>query len=80
MLIILCYCSLIPNEKTPTLLRINATQRNTFYRGPRAVLTSRISQTILDKTVGTLCHNILESPFPGLHETPAPPSKVAQRE
>ena len=38
------------------------------------------SATMLDKTVGTLCHNILESMFPGFHESPAPPSNVAQKE
>lgn len=36
---------------------------------------SDYKSTILDNTVGTLCHNILEFQFPGLHGTSAPPSK-----
>ena len=47
---------------------------------PRAVVTSRNSQTILDKTVGTLCYNFHEPQIPGLHETPAPPPNVVQKE
>ena len=79
MLIILYNCPLIQSKNT-TLLRINPAQSDTFYCVPRVVLTSQNSQTILDKTVGTLCHNIIEFQFLGLHETPAPPPNVAQKE
>ena len=59
---------------------INPAQSDTFCWVLQVVLTTRNSQTILDKIVGTLCHVILESQFSSLHETPAPPSNVAQKD